>query len=96
MPFVALTAPAGDSDIGMPRLVVEAGYLHALGESGTLPLILATGAGAETRQVIGIVVFGGVTVAMLFTLFVVPVVYLLLSGAHKVTVVDGLPAAEHA
>ncbi len=48
--------------------------------AGTLPLILASGAGAETRQVIGIVVFSGVTVAMAFTLFVVPVAYRMFSG----------------
>lgn len=49
--------------------------------AGTLPLILASGAGSETRQVIGIVVFSGVTVAMLFTLFVVPVAYRLFAGS---------------
>jgi multidrug efflux pump len=48
--------------------------------AGTVPLILASGAGAETRQVIGIVVFSGVTVAMVFTLFVVPVAYRMFSG----------------
>ncbi len=47
--------------------------------AGTLPLILASGPGAETRQVIGIVVFSGVTVATLFTLFVVPVAYRLIA-----------------
>ena len=47
--------------------------------AGTLPLMLASGAGAETRQVIGIVVFSGVTVATLFTLFVVPVAYKLIA-----------------
>ena len=49
--------------------------------AGTVPLILASGAGAETRQVIGIVVFSGVTVAMAFTLFVVPVAYRIFSGS---------------
>ena len=48
--------------------------------AGTVPLILASGAGAETRQVIGVVVFSGVTVATLFTLFIVPVMYRFLSG----------------
>jgi multidrug efflux pump len=48
--------------------------------AGTLPLILASGPGAETRQVIGIVVFSGVTVAAAFTLFIVPVAYRLISG----------------
>jgi multidrug efflux pump len=44
---------------------------------GTLPLVLATGAGAETRQPLGIVIVGGMTIATVLTLFVVPVFYLL-------------------
>ena len=51
--------------------------------AGTLPLIFASGPGAETRQVIGIVVFSGVTVATLFTLFIVPVAYQLMSRGEK-------------
>ena len=47
--------------------------------AGTLPLIMSSGAGAETRQVIGVVVFGGVCVATFFTLYVVPVAYGLIS-----------------
>ncbi|MFW5452532.1 efflux RND transporter permease subunit [Thioalkalivibrio sulfidiphilus] len=42
---------------------------------GTLPLILGSGPGAESRFVIGTVVFSGVLFATLFTLFVVPVAY---------------------
>ncbi|UTV30763.1 efflux RND transporter permease subunit [Photobacterium atrarenae] len=47
--------------------------------AGAVPLILATGAGAETRLVIGIVVMVGITVATVFTLLVIPVVYSLLA-----------------
>ena len=47
--------------------------------AGTLPLIFGSGAGAETRHVIGIVVFSGVTAAAAFTLFVVPAAYRLLA-----------------
>jgi len=47
---------------------------------GTLPLALATGAGAETRQPLGIVIVGGMTMATVLTLFVVPVFYLLFDG----------------
>jgi multidrug efflux pump len=47
--------------------------------AGTIPLILSSGAGAETRMVIGVVVLAGVLSATLFTLFVVPVAYGLLS-----------------
>jgi multidrug efflux pump len=40
-----------------------------------VPLILSSGAGAETRLVIGTVIFAGVIVATLFTLFMVPAIY---------------------
>jgi len=46
---------------------------------GAVPLILASGAGAEDREVIGVVVFSGVLFATLLTLFVVPVFYDLLA-----------------
>jgi multidrug efflux pump len=40
-----------------------------------VPLVLATGPGAENRMVIGVVIFAGVSLASLFTLFVVPGAY---------------------
>ena len=43
---------------------------------GALPLIMATGAGAESRTSIGWVVFGGLGLAAVFTLFLTPVIYL--------------------
>ena len=46
---------------------------------GAVPLALATGAGAESRQEIGWVIVGGLLVGTLFTLFVIPVVYTYLS-----------------
>ncbi len=46
---------------------------------GALPLMLASGAGAESRMTIGVVIFSGVMVATLFTLVVVPVFYALLA-----------------
>jgi multidrug efflux pump len=47
--------------------------------AGSIPLVLSTGAGSETRFVIGVVVMSGVIVATFFTLFVVPVAYNLLA-----------------
>ena len=47
--------------------------------AGSLPLILTSGAGAETRKVIGTVVLTGVISATLFTLFIVPVFYHLIA-----------------
>jgi multidrug efflux pump len=58
------------------RPIVMTGITTA---AGAMPLILSTGAGAETRMVIGVVVLAGVLSATLFTLFVVPVAYRLLS-----------------
>ncbi len=46
---------------------------------GALPLLFALGAGAESRNVLGVVIFSGVTVASLLTLFVVPAFYHLLA-----------------
>jgi len=43
--------------------------------AGAVPLILSSGAGAETREVIGVVVLAGVLAATLFTLFIVPAAY---------------------
>ncbi|PRB82053.1 efflux RND transporter permease subunit [Pseudomonas sp. MYb185] len=47
--------------------------------AGAIPLIMASGAGAETRAVIGIVVVWGVTVSMFVTLILIPVLYSLLA-----------------
>jgi multidrug efflux pump len=46
---------------------------------GSIPLILASGAGALSRQSIGAVVFFGVTISVLLTLIVVPTVYALVA-----------------
>jgi multidrug efflux pump len=45
---------------------------------GALPLAIATGAGAESRQQIGLVIVGGLLVGTFFTLFVIPTLYMLL------------------
>jgi multidrug efflux pump len=42
---------------------------------GTLPLVLSSGAGSETRYVTGVVILWGVGLSAVFTLFVVPLVY---------------------
>jgi multidrug efflux pump len=44
---------------------------------GALPLLLGTGAGAESRQPIGIVVAFGVTISATLTLFIIPSLYVL-------------------
>ena len=50
---------------------------------GALPLILWQGAGAASRQTLGIVIFFGAIFATLLTLFVVPVFYNLLARFTK-------------
>ncbi len=50
---------------------------------GAVPLALATGAGAESRQAIGWVIVGGMSVGTLLTLVVVPVIYNFIGGRHS-------------
>ncbi len=47
--------------------------------AGHFPLVLVTGAGAEARNSIGLVLVGGMTIGTLFTLFVIPSVYMLIA-----------------
>ncbi|MEK0104069.1 efflux RND transporter permease subunit, partial [Bordetella pertussis] len=49
---------------------------------GTVPLALAQGAGAESRQQIGWVLVGGLMLGTLLTLFVVPVAYSMIAAAR--------------
>ncbi|MDY7540389.1 efflux RND transporter permease subunit [Undibacterium sp. 5I1] len=49
---------------------------------GVLPLVIASGAGAAGRHAMGLVIFTGLSIGTLFTLFVVPAMYLAISGKH--------------
>jgi multidrug efflux pump len=49
---------------------------------GVVPLLTATGAGANSRFAMGLVIATGLSIGTLFTLFVVPAVYLLLAADH--------------
>ncbi len=51
--------------------------------AGVLPLLFASGPGASARFSIGIVIAAGMTLGTLFTLFVLPAVYLLLAKDHR-------------
>ena len=46
---------------------------------GVIPLIVATGAGAVSRFNMGLVIASGLAIGTLFTLFVVPAVYMLVA-----------------
>ena len=64
---------------------------------GVVPLIVATGAGALSRFSMGLVIASGLAVGTLFTLFVVPAVYVMLAADHSKKRGDepltGVPAA---
>jgi len=63
---------------------------------GAVPLALATGAGAESRRQIGMVVVGGMTLGTVLTLFVVPTVYTLLARKRREPgVMEAAHAAAH-
>lgn len=47
---------------------------------GALPIAMALGAGAESRVGMGIVVVGGIMFSLILTLFIIPAVYLYLTG----------------
>ncbi|PZV27864.1 MAG: hydrophobe/amphiphile efflux-1 family RND transporter [Snowella sp.] len=52
---------------------------------GTIPLVIATGAGAGSRQSLGTAVFGGMLVATFLSLFVVPILYIVIkTGTERV------------
>ena len=58
--------------------------------AGHFPLVLVTGAGAQARNSIGIVLVTGMAISTLFTLFVVPSIYLLLAETHRKDAEDEL------
>jgi multidrug efflux pump len=50
--------------------------------AGHFPLTLVTGAGAAARNSIGLVLVGGMTIGTIFTLFIVPSLYMLIAKQH--------------
>ncbi|HWZ92838.1 MAG TPA: efflux RND transporter permease subunit, partial [Polyangiaceae bacterium] len=75
--------------------------------AGHFPLTLVTGAGAVARNSIGVVLVGGMSIGTVFTLFVIPSVYVLLAKDHRgeraktsaepsdeLSLADGMSAAE--
>ena len=64
---------------------------------GVIPLVIASGAGASGRYSMGLIIFSGLSIGTLFTLFVVPAVYMFLASEHKaepvITVDEAKPAS---
>jgi multidrug efflux pump subunit AcrB len=50
---------------------------------GVIPLVIATGAGAAARRSLGTAVFGGMLVATVLTLVLVPALYVIVQGAAE-------------
>jgi multidrug efflux pump subunit AcrB len=61
---------------------------------GGLPLILSDGPGAEARAAIGWVIFGGLGIAAIFTLYLTPVMYLALAQLTRPRAAEGQRLAE--
>ncbi|MFA5632889.1 MAG: efflux RND transporter permease subunit [Porticoccaceae bacterium] len=55
---------------------------------GHFPLVLVTGAGAEARNSIGIILVAGMLIGTMFTLFVLPCLYMLLAKTHAREEID--------
>jgi multidrug efflux pump len=62
---------------------------------GVVPLVIASGAGAGGRHAMGLVIFTGLAIGTLFTLFVVPAMYMFVAGDKLATEAgtDAAPAA---
>lgn len=61
---------------------------------GVIPLILASGAGAVSRYNIGLVIATGIAIGTMFTLFVVPAMYLLLADDLREGAASGEPEVQ--
>jgi multidrug efflux pump len=57
--------------------------------AGNIPLTLASGAGAAARNSIGIVLVSGMSIGTLFTLLVVPSLYILIAKDHAAEKLPG-------
>jgi hypothetical protein len=55
-----------------------------------MPLVFVTGAGAKARNSIGLVLVGGMTIGTIFTLFIVPSLYVLIARNHQGEVPVGI------
>jgi multidrug efflux pump len=73
--LAAVTEAAGTR----PRPILMASAATVVGH---LPLVIATGPGADPRNSIGIMLVSGMIIGTLFTLFVVPSIYMLVAKRH--------------
>jgi multidrug efflux pump len=60
-----------------------------------VPLITATGAGAASRFNMGLVIASGLSIGTLFTLFVLPAVYMVIAARHRTEAAEQPSGALH-
>jgi hypothetical protein len=60
---------------------------------GVVPLVIATGAGAEMRQALGLAVFSGMLGVTLFGVFLTPVFFYVIQGFSRAPAAQPAPAA---
>ena len=63
---------------------------------GHFPLVLVTGAGAEARNSIGIILVAGMFIGTIFTLFILPSFYLLLARKRLKLAIDEVQVSDEA
>ena len=68
---------------------------------GHFPLVLVSGAGAAARNSIGLVLVGGLSIGTIFTLFIIPAIYILIAadqnhGSSKECKADAVNDVTHA
>ena len=61
---------------------------------GHLPLTLVSGAGAAARNSIGLVLVGGLSIGTVFTLFIIPVIYVLIAAEHTGKIVKPISSED--
>lgn len=83
-----------DSAVEAVRLRFRAVMMTALSfVLGVLPLLFASGAGAESRKILGTAIFGGMCAATALSLAVVPTLYYLVQRASEASRKNRVPAA---
>jgi multidrug efflux pump len=62
--------------------------------AGHFPLVIARGPGAGARNSIGIMLVTGMIIGTIFTLFVVPSIYMLVARKHEAETIEGIETEE--
>ena len=65
------------------NIYAQVGLITLIGLAGFLPLVVANGAGAQSQQSLGTVIFGGLVVATVLSLGVVPPFYVVVKALER-------------